>query len=334
MTRRKVSEVKIKRSVLRNMKRSTDISVKQAGIGEDYGRLLFGGQKETGDIAVAAGLCMPSALGYVKADFIRLFNGIAAGGFEPFALSDIIMLPSDNEAQLKAIVKELTMEAETHGVTVISGHTETGDMFGKPAVALALYGRRPAGDRQFDSDITRLQPGNDIVMCGVTGALGTVETAKLREKDLLKRYSADYLRPVFRLEDGLYLNNQAKLAASGGAVYAHDISVGGVFAALWEMADGAGCGIEILHDAIPILQETIEICEFTGKNPYMMDGSGAVLYVTETGQKMVDVLRNDGYEAAVIGKITSDNDRVVVHDEERRFLTPPKYLQTGEKTQC
>lgn len=58
----------------------------------------------------------------------------------------------------------------------------------------------------------------------------------------------------------------------------------------------------------------------------MIDGCGAALFVVPDGEHLADKLYEAGYEASVIGHITENSDRVVVHDEERRFLTPPRYL--------
>lgn len=52
------------------------------------------------------------------------------------------------------------------------------------------------------------------------------------------------------------------------------ISEGGIFGALWEMADGAGIGLDVALKRIPIQQETVEICEFFGVNPYQMLSTG------------------------------------------------------------
>ena len=50
----------------------------------------------------------------------------------------------------------------------------------------------------------------------------------------------------------------------------HDITEGGVFGAFWEMASGAGVGLEVDLKKIPIRQETVEICNYFGVNPYQI----------------------------------------------------------------
>ena len=68
-----------------------------------------------------------------------------------------------------------------------------------------------------------------------------------------------------------------RLRSSTVRLRCKDLSEGGIFGALWEMADGAGIGLDVALKRIPIQQETVEICEFFGVNPYQMlsDGGAA-----------------------------------------------------------
>ena len=42
------------------------------------------------------------------------------------------------------------------------------------------------------------------------------------------------------------------------------------------------------------------------------------------GYALVQSLQREGLEAAVIGKTTDSNDRLIVNEEEKRFLEPPR----------
>ncbi len=57
----------------------------------------------------------------------------------------------------------------------------------------------------------------------------------------------------------------------------HDVTEGGIFGALWEMAESSGIGLEIDLKKIPLKQETVEICELFDINPYGLIASGAML---------------------------------------------------------
>ena len=49
-----------------------------------------------------------------------------------------------------------------------------------------------------------------------------------------------------------------------------------------------------------------------------------MLMATENGAALVEALQRSGIEATLIGKATEGNDRVIMREEERRFLEPPK----------
>lgn len=93
---------------------------------------------------------------------------------------------------------------------------------------------------------------------------------------------------------------------------------------LWEMAEASGVGLEIDLKKIPVRQETIEVCEFFGINPYQLISSGCMLMAAEDGNLLVRELEKAGIPATIIGKATAGNDRVLLNEEERRFLEPPK----------
>lgn len=117
---------------------------------------------------------------------------------------------------------------------------------------------------------------------------------------------------------------EAAVAAANGVSAMHDVTEGGIFGALWEMAEASGVGLEIDLKRIPLLQETVEICEFFDVNPYELISSGCMLMAAEDGNTLVRELEKAGIPAVVIGKATAGNDRIIVNEEERRFLEPPK----------
>ncbi len=336
--RRKFSEVQIKRSIIRNIPKTTHSDVIKAGIGCDYARLLLhaGNKADCGidEIAVAEGVCIIETIAGIRYDFIKLYNNLRVGGYVPFAMTDSILMPSDDEGYMKRILITLTSLAEVYGLDIITGHTEISDAVNKPVITMTMTGRRKLDGMPASGSLSpaNIKPGMDIVMCGQTGIMGTVKLLKKHREGLLTRYSKTYLSGTEKLTDYMVLGQETDIAIEEGICYAHDISTGGVYAALWELADAANVGIEICHDDIPILQETIEICEYTNHNPYTIDGSGAALFVTERGNALSDRLYESGYEAAVIGHVTEGKDRTITHDDEKRFLTPPKYDEIEKRT--
>jgi hydrogenase maturation factor len=116
----------------------------------------------------------------------------------------------------------------------------------------------------------------------------------------------------------------AAVARAVGVTSMHDVTEGGIFGALWEIAAASKVGLEVDLKKILLKQETVEICEFYDLNPYMLISSGSMLIVTDHANQLVDRLKAEGIAAAVIGRITEGNDRIIINEDERRFLEPPK----------
>ena len=109
-----------------------------------------------------------------------------------------------------------------------------------------------------------------------------------------------------------------------GVAAMHDVTEGGIFGALWEMAEASGVGLDIDLKKIPIRQETVEICEYFDINPYELISSGCMLMAAPDGNGLVMALERAGIPATIIGKATEGNDRIIRSGEEKRFLEPPK----------
>ena len=90
------------------------------------------------------------------------------------------------------------------------------------------------------------------------------------------------------------------------------------------MAEASGIGLDIDLRAIPLRQETVEICEYYDLNPYQLISSGSMLIATTDGNELLKQLHQEDIPAALIGRANDSKDRILWNDGERRFLEPPK----------
>jgi hydrogenase maturation factor len=156
------------------------------------------------------------------------------------------------------------------------------------------------------------------------GIEGTSIIAKEREEELLTRFSRSFVETAKGFDQYLSVLPEARLAAEFGISAMHDVTEGGIYGALWELAEASGIGLEIDLKSIPIRQETVEVCEYFGLNPYYLISSGCMLMAGERGHDLVRELQKAGIPAAVIGKAVEGKAKRILNGEEEAFLERPK----------
>jgi hydrogenase maturation factor len=169
-----------------------------------------------------------------------------------------------------------------------------------------------------------MKSGDELVLTKWAGLEGTAILAADKEEMLKQHLPSELVDTAKAFGDCLSVIPDSRIAMETGVTAMHDVTEGGVFGALWEMAAASSVGIEVDLKKIPIRQETIEICELFDINPYMLISSGALLIATAHGNRLVERLEKAGIHSAVIGYATEGNDRIISNGEERRFLEPPK----------
>lgn len=168
----------------------------------------------------------------------------------------------------------------------------------------------------------RVRPGDRIVMTKWAGLEGTVMLAERYRSGLLQRYPADLIDTARSFRRYLSVTREAAAAAVSNVGAMCAAAEGGVFGALWELAERAGVGLSVSLKKIPIRQETVEICNWLDVNPYELTGNGSLLCLTQDGERLTEAFLERGIPAAVIGTVESGRDRVVCGGGETRFLSP------------
>ena len=313
----KVSDSVLKRSVLKKIKTHREEVIEGAALGEDCAFLQF----DKDDVAaVTTDPITCSKLGSGKSAVYNVTNDLAAGGAVPVAVLVSALFPKKtSEEKIKAHMEEIEEACERVNVQVAGGHTEITDAVTRPVLTLTGIGK---AKKEEITPTRGAKPFQDVVMTKWIGLEGTYLLAKERRSELMTRYPESMIDAAEDFERFLSVVPEAATAVRSGVSAMHDVSEGGVFSALWQMAESSGVGLEIDMKKIPVKQETIEICEFFGLNPYYFVSGGALLIVTDNGHDLVNELAKQEIFATVIGKTTDGNDRVVMNDYEKRFLEP------------
>lgn len=315
----KVQENVLKRSILKKIDCKRSEVLIGAGVGEDCACL----QLEPDEAFVISSNPVTGAfedIGLYAA--IATTNDIASSGAEPVGIMVTALLPADTtEEDIKKIMSELSAKCRELNIEIMGGHTELTGAVTKPILSITGVGKVK---KDAFLSTSQAKPGDDVVITKWIGLEGTSIIAKEKEEELLKRFPSRMIYEAQNFDRLLSVIPEAATAVKSGVTAMHDISKGGVFGGLWELAESSGVGLTIELRKIPVKQETIEISNFYDINPYELISGGSMLMTTEDGNRLVLALKEAGIEAAIIGKCTDSNDRVLINGEMRRFLEPAK----------
>ncbi len=315
----KVSENVLKRSVLKQIGNVRDEVLCGAGVGIDCAVMSFEEDEETviSTNPVSAPIDIVCTHGVHRA-----LNNVAAAGAEPLGVLISSLLPEDTEEkELREMMSQAEEICSRYNVQIIGGHTEVMVNIEKPVLTVTGIGKRK---KSGASESRKIKPGQDVIVSKWIGLEGTSMIAGEYKTELLTRYPVRMIEEAEEFKNLISVIPEAAAALKSDVCGMHDISQGGIFGALWEMAEEAGVGLEIDLKKIPVRQETIEICEFFDLNPYELLSGGSLLMTADDGIGLVSALRKEGVPAVIVGKTTSGNDRVLFNEEEKRFLELPK----------
>ena len=315
----KVPESILKRSVLRQIHTRREEVRMGAGVGEDCAAVKLA---EDEVFVVSTDPITGTAADIGRLSMHITMNDLASSGAEPVGVMLTVLLPEGSEeADLKKIMGQVEEVCAECQVQIMGGHTEVTRAVCQPLINVCGVGKAKEGKLVTTSGA---KPGDDILATKWIGLEGTSILAKEKAEELLGHYPDWFVEKAQGFDQYLSVLPEAEAAVQAGVSAMHDVTEGGIFGALWEMAESSGIGLEIDWKKIPVKQETIEVCEFFQINPYELISSGCMLIAAPDGKQVAWELERRGIHAVVIGKATEGNDRLLWNGEEKRFLEPPK----------
>lgn len=315
----KLPENVLKRSVFKQLHTKREEVLQGAGVGEDCAAMML---QENEVFVVSTDPITGTTRDIGKVAMMVTLNDLASAGAEPVGVLLTALLPEEiTEEEIREMMQQIDAECARYNVQVMGGHTEITRTVRQPILTVTGIGK---AEKEKMVSTAGAKPGDDIVITKWIGIEGTTIIAKERKQELLTRLPERLIDEACSMEQYLSVVPEAAVAVRAGVSAMHDVTEGGIFGALWEVAEASGVGLEADLKKIPIRQETVEICEFFGLNPYELISSGSMLITSSDGNLVVRELEKSGIPAAVVGKITEGNDRVIINGDDRRFLEPPK----------
>ena len=275
-------------------------------------------------------LCAESYELYGKdADWNRLISmymahvyqkAIAVAGKPACMQAHIVINENTEEESLRTLVRAIIDAAECLCLGLDDMHIRVQDGDSNPQLVFVITGSH------INVAVSKKSDMKDLVYIGRTASAGTAYLADCYKQKLLSRYSADYVRRMINAYSPIDIEIYNKISEQvrSGIISLFPVGEGGLFAALWDIGAEHGCGLKTNIKSVSIYQETIELCDFFDVNPYMLMSYGDCILLCNDGEALSKEYTDAGIEASYIGFLTTDNGRVIINNDEERFLTAPQ----------
>lgn len=327
-----VSQTVLRRSILKQLHTRREESIIQPSVEEMCAAIrieedeqvvftntsLFGDEKDLAVFAMA-----------------HVLNDLWTRGAEPIGVNISILLPPHAyESRLKSMISYAEEVAEGQRIQILNAKAEVSPVLSKSLVTVFGVGKeKKEGLLQSSMGMV----GQDVVLTNWIGLEGMLRILREKKEELSKRFVPAFLHQIEEQQQYLLAGDELRIAKEFGVSAMHQITEGGILAALWNLTEASGTGIDVDLKKIAIKQETIEVCEHFHLNPYQMTSAGSILLVTHDGEGLVSRLEKNGKKATVIGRLTDRNEKVIWNDTEKRFIDRPAQdellkIYTGEIT--
>ncbi len=234
-------------------------------------------------------------------------NDVACTGAVPRWFMATLLVPEGStEATVGDIFDQLTEACESMDIQLVGGHTEVTTAVNQPVVVGAMLGD---ANRRDVIRTSGALDGDSIVVTKGIAIEGTAILARDGGERLLKAgvgpETVDRAKE-FLFHPGISVVGDARTALASVRVHClHDPTEGGILTGLWEIAKASNLGLCVEEGSIPVLSETVEMCEALGLDPLGLLASGALLITlpAEDVPPLFKALEEKGIEAFEIGRM-------------------------------
>ncbi|WP_135825572.1 AIR synthase family protein [Halorussus ruber] len=224
-------------------------------------------------------------------------NDVAACGADPRWLTNVMFLPDDDPETVDALTGQMDEEARELGVAIVGGHSEYTPALERPMVSMTAMGLAdeyvPTGGAE---------PGDRVLLTKGAGIEGTAVLASDFRDDLdvdsaLLDRAEGFFGDISVVPESRILRDAATAM--------HDPTEGGLLNGMLELATASGVMLDIDRSAVPVREETAELCSAMGVDPLRIFGSGALLATVPEDEvaDRLDALEAEGIDASEIGVV-------------------------------
>ena len=235
-------------------------------------------------------------------------NDLAVGGATPMGIAASFILEEGLDVGLlRRVVESLRAAADRAGVNIVTGDTKVVPRGKADQLFITTTGVGVVELPQR-SAMARVRAGDAVLVSGAMGDHGATVMLARGDVDL----EAETLRSDTMPLHGL---TQALLASGVDVHFMRDATRGGVATVLNEIAQGAGLGISISEDSLPIHDEERGVADILGIEPLYIANEGKLVAIVsrDDAGRALEIMhsRPEGEEAAIIGTVLPEPEGMV-----------------------
>jgi hydrogenase maturation factor len=250
-------------------------------------------------------------------------NDVVCTGATPKWFQSTILLPAKqtDEDLIESIFRSIHDTCKSLGITVVGGHTEITAGLDRPMVIGSLLGEvekeklvLSSGAKEDDSII--LTKG---IFIEGTSIIAREKEDFLKEKGFNNKFIEKCKNYLY--DPGISIFKEAVVAHENFTLTSmHDLTEGGLFCGLAEVAIASELGLLIKKEQINVLPEPLELSKVFKIDPYSTISSGSLIISinSEFAKDLINLLRKNGIDSTVIGNFTSDKAEYLILDENNK----------------
>lgn len=250
-------------------------------------------------------------------------NDIAAAGAEPFGIQVVLLLPSTlGEEKAEILMEEIVSTAKAMDIEVLGGHTEITDLVQKPIITVTALGK---AKKEEITSSSAAEAGDVLYISKGMGIEGSYILASDYKEHLInKGVSEKTLAEVSGYLNLLSVIPESRIARKNGVKAMHDVTEGGVYGAVAEMAAASKLGFIIEKDNFKLKPEVEEICSKLDLDPAALISSGAMLMAAAPENDLESVFAEHELEIMRVGRLIDGGAYIEKNGIKKEFEAPEK----------
>ncbi|MGD0689575.1 MAG: AIR synthase family protein [Candidatus Bathyarchaeia archaeon] len=247
-----------------------------------------------------------------------------------YGIFDFNLPPQMGNHQFAEYWKAFHAECKELGLAIVGGHTGKYQGCGYSIIGGGVMYTVCREDRYLTSEMAG--SGDDVILTKGAAVETTAILTRAFPRKIKRVLGSRLFEKARRYLFKVSTVRDALTAASvgihqNGVTAMHDATEGGVIAAVLELSNASGLGVEIDLDMIPISEETREICKFFRINPLTSLSEGTLIIASRPNKtgRVLRQLKSKGISSHVIGRLTKTRSARATTQGGRVRLTYPSF---------